>query len=209
MVIQRGQQWGSELVAPADVVVATTDSELADHIARGQKNIAVSDGDMWRTIGAHDRVVVPGEMATCLPIDVMKVEYHIDGKVVTALAVAHVVMRTTNFAGGWLRGEATVIANAQFLHRWDIAPRGHPNDGRVELTQVARAMGVRQRFSARSRLRTGTHIPHPYIKTQSVKSFVSNFAEESRQFLWIDRRPIGRVQKLSIEVVSDEAFLWM
>lgn len=209
MVIQRGQQWGSERVAPDGLVVASSDIELADHISRGQINIAVSDGDMWRTIGGRDRIVVPGEMAMCLPIDIMKVQYQVDGTVDTKLAVAHVVTRQSNVSGGWLRGEVTVVANAQFLHRWDIAPRGHPNDGRVELTQVARAMGVRQRVSARSRLRTGTHVPHPFIETRSVESFVNNFAEESQHVLWIDRRRIGRVQKLSIEVVSDEAFLWM
>ena len=209
MAIERGQQWGSQLVVPVDLVQASSDVELAEYIARGKKNIAVTDGDMWRTIGAGAQVVAAGEMAMCLPIDVMKVDYQIDGIATTKLAVAHVVTRESNTRGGWLRGEVSVIANAQFLDRWDIAPRGHPNDGRVELTQVNRAMGVRQRVAARPRLRTGTHIPHPLIETKSVKSFERCFAQESRQILWIDRQCIGRVQRLSIEVMSDEAFLWM
>ena len=210
MVIQRGQSWGSVGIAVDDLVWASSDAELAKHISAGRKDVAVSGGDMWRTIGSRSRRVLPGETAMCLPIDVMHVEYQtVSGDLLTKMAVANVVVRPANVRGGWLRGEISVVANAQFLRKWDVAPRGHPNDGRVELTQVSRAMGLRQRWSARSRLRTGTHLPHPLINAKSVPSFVTNFDEGSQQVLWIDQQRIGQVKSVTIEVISDAAFLWM
>ena len=210
MVIQRGQSWGSEGIAVHDLVWASSDVELAKHISAGRKDVAVSGGDMWRTIGSRSRRVLPGETAMCLPIDVMHVEYqNVTGDRLTKMAVANVVVRPANVRGGWLRGEISVVANAQFLRKWDVAPRGHPNDGRVELTQVSRAMGLRQRWAARSRLRTGTHLPHPLINAKSVPSFVTNFDEGSQQVLWIDQQRIGQVKNVTIEVISDAAFLWM
>jgi hypothetical protein len=70
-------------------------------------------------------------------------------------------------------------------------------------------MGMRQRWSARPRLRTGTHLPHPFIESKSVKSFVSSFDEGSHQILWIDQQRIGQVKNVTIQVISDAAFLWM
>lgn len=210
MVIKHGQDWGREAIAPSDLVLASSDAELATHVGDGKTNIVVTGGDMWRTIGADGRVVAIGESATCLPIDVLKVDYQLaDQSLVSKIAVANIVLRPMNFRGGWLRGSLTVVANAQFLGQWDVAPRGHPNDGRVEVTQVDRHMGVRQRLTARSRLSTGSHLPHPLIKTRSVKNFVCEGDELARHVLWLDGKYIGRVTKLSCEVSSDAAFLWM
>lgn len=213
MVIKHSQDWGREGVAPNDLVYAPTDSGLAACIGEGCQNVVVTGGDMWRTIGAETRVVVAGETATCLPIDVMKVEFQLEDEsdelFVSKIAVSHVVLRYANVRGGWLRGPLTVVANAQFLDDWDIAPRGHPNDGRVEITQVDRTMGVRQRMTARSRLGTGSHLPHPMIHTKSVKNFEWVCDHQSPQVLWVDRQRIGRVKSLTIDVCNDEAFLWM
>ena len=210
MVIERGESWGSEGVGVDGLVWASSDSELAKHISSGRKDIAVLGGDMWRTIGSSNRRVLSGETAMCLPIDVMHVEYQVgNGDIVTKMAVANVVVRPANLRGGWLRGEISVVANAQFLRKWDVAPRGHPNDGRVEVTKVSRDMGLRQRLSARPRLRTGTHLPHPLIETKSVKSFVTSLDEGSNQILWIDQQRIGQVKNVTVQVISDAAFLWM
>ena len=75
MVIRRGEDWGRVAIAPSDLVCASSDAELAAHVGDGKTNIVVTGGDMWRTIGADSRVVVSGESATSLPIDVMKVEF--------------------------------------------------------------------------------------------------------------------------------------
>ena len=214
-MIKHGQEWGSNSLAPDDLVVVTADAGLAKAISDGYRNITVAGGDMWRTIGAHSQTAVPGESARCLPIDVMDVHCQlVDGTMVSRIAVAHVVIRRSNIRGGWLRGPVTVIANAQFIGRWDVAPRGHPNDGRVEVTQVDPSMSLRQRLSARSRLKSGNHLPHPSISVRSIKEFEFEIndglaKDHARQNVWIDGQRIGRVKSLSLEVRSDHAFLWM
>jgi hypothetical protein len=64
-------------------------------------------------------------------------------------------------------GPATgiVIANGQHLRGLDLVPRGHPGDGRMEIHVYTLAPG--QRRGMRRRLPSGTHVPHPGIRTFS------------------------------------------
>jgi putative lipid kinase YegS-like protein len=65
----------------------------------------------------------------------------------------------------WWDGPATtvVIANGEFLRGADLVPRGHPGDGRLEVQVYA--LAPRARRAMRGRLATGTHLPHPSIRT--------------------------------------------
>ena len=54
-----------------------------------------------------------------------------DGRRLTA--VAHVVARG---GGPWWRGPIVAVMNADRLGRWDVAPRAHPNDGRLDVVEV-------------------------------------------------------------------------
>lgn len=62
-------------------------------------------------------------------------------------------------------GEATtvVVMNGQYLGGADLAPRGHPGDGRLEVQVYAMTAG--ERAAMRRRLPLGTHVPHPRILT--------------------------------------------
>jgi len=64
-------------------------------------------------------------------------------------------------------GSATtvVIANGQFLRGADVVPRGHPGDGRLEIQIYTVAPLARS--SVRHRLATGSHLPHPAIRSLS------------------------------------------
>ena len=83
-------------------------------------------------------------------------------------AVAHVLVRSPRRRGGMLRGAIIMVMNAEFMGTWDVAPRGHPNDGRVEIVSCTAALGVRQRLAARRRVGSAEHVPHPDIDTRSV-----------------------------------------
>lgn len=215
MAIRNGQEWGSDKLTPNDLVIVAADADLSHAISEGSRDFTLVGGDMWRTIGAKTERPIPGELAKCLPIDVIDVQCELfDGTKLSKYAAAHVVLRRASIRGGWLRGPATVIANAQFLGHWDVAPRGHPNDGRVEVTQVDPTMSLRQRLSARSRIKNGTHVPHPCLAVRSVKEFEFEVKGDSTkeyelQNVWIDGQHFGRVKSLSLEVRSDHAFLWM
>jgi len=60
-------------------------------------------------------------------------------------------------------GNATtvVVANGEYLRGCDVVPRGHPGDGRFEVQVYAVPSSQRRRL--RTRVRTGTHVPHPGI----------------------------------------------
>jgi diacylglycerol kinase family enzyme len=96
-------------------------------------------------------------------------------------------------------GEVVLAMNAEFLGRYDVAPRGHPNDGRVDVLRVDGAMGLRARLQARARARAGTHLPHPRI---SVSQAASCRIELSRpSVLWLDgvRWRASRTFELTVE----------
>ena len=44
---------------------------------------------------------------------------------------------------------------------WDVAPRGHPNDGRLDVLDAD--LPFDERLQVRARLEHGTHVPHPRI----------------------------------------------
>ena len=74
--------------------------------------------------------------------------------------------------------------NTDCRGRWDVAPRAHPNDGRVDVVEVAAAMGLRARWQARRRLPTGTHVPHPAIRTGRATERAWHF--DRPLGLWVD-----------------------
>jgi diacylglycerol kinase family enzyme len=96
--------------------------------------------------------------------------------------------------------------NVEFIGEWDIAPRGHPNDGRVEVVDVDASMSVRERLAARRRLPTGTHVPHPSIATKSVRSGSWQF--ERPVDVVVDGRRVDRASALSIDVLADAATVY-
>ena len=65
-----------------------------------------------------------------------------------------------------LHGRVVAVMNAQWIGRWDVAPKGHPNDGMVDVLDGN--LGLDDRLKVRSRLITGTHVPHPGIAQARV-----------------------------------------
>ncbi len=54
--------------------------------------------------------------------------------------------------------------NAQWIGSWDVAPRSHPNDGLLDRCEGD--LSLDDRWKARGRLPSGTHVPHPGIAEQ-------------------------------------------
>lgn len=186
-MIRKGQAWGVPAEVPADVVGVASDAELAHLLAvRPAAAVTLTGGDLHRTLG-RPAAVVAGATARLVPIDVLRCE--LDGE--PHVAVAHVVVRPTSRLAsrlgsqlgswsGWWHGPIHGVFNAEYLGRWDVAPRGHPNDGRAEVVEVDAAMTVRQRCQAWRRLPSGSHVPHPLIAS-SHRSSVE----------WVFERPLA------------------
>ncbi len=180
MTIRRGQPWGEQVQSPGFLRVVPTDRDARGWVlalresGREMQPLGLGGGDMAHTLGGGTPGRFPGRVMTA-PIDLLRVEA--DGR--TTWAVAHVVARR-----GWWRGEVWMAMNAQFLGQYDVAPRSHPNDGKVDVVHVHADMPLRARRQARERARTGTHLPHPQLR--ATQSAIATAMFEQPLVLWVD-----------------------
>jgi len=210
VTIGKGGAWGREVERPADLVVARDDADLAARLQRQRADatrapVAVRSGDLARTLGSAP---VDGRPTLNeLPIDMVTVRLgDVEAPDRSVPACAHVVICSPWWRGGWLRGRAVVVMNAEFIGHWDVAPRGHPNDGRVEVFEVDPRFGIRQRLAARRRARTATHVPHPLITTRSVRA--ADWSFESPMAVLADGVRVGVAREVAIAVVADAAVVY-
>ena len=195
MTIRRGEDWGvrGPLVDGASAV--STDAELAALVAAargvGLREAGLVGGDLCRTVaGRGDRDRLRTTEARRLPIDVGTVA--LDGGA-PRVFVAHVI------AGRRLRGPVMAAMNAQFYGRWDVAPRAHPNDGRLDVLEAQLRAG--DRWKAWRRLRLGAHVPHPRIVERRVTEAVVELAHAVP--VRIDGRPVGRARCIAVSCTPD------
>ena len=163
MTIERGQDWGRRVDRP-DELVEVADDAAAGALVTGLRRagrplppLGLLAGDLRRTLGRPDAVTA---------LDRQVSEFTVDLGVVTVAGeehwfVSHVVARRS-----WWRGEVVAAMNAEFLGAWDVAPRGHPNDGRLDLVRV-QDLSVSDRWKAWRRLPSGSYLPHPGIEVQA------------------------------------------
>lgn len=197
MTIRPGQAWGRTGTCPEGVVTVRTDRE-ASRLTRAAGRdgtepaaVVLSGGDLARTAGTgRGHEVAAGDECQLLPMD--RGEVLVDGEL--HHFVAHVVARRS-----WWRGPVLAIMNAQFLGDWDVAPRSHPNDGRLDVVEAD--LSLADRWKARSRLRSGTHVPHPGISVRRVTGAQFDLVPGTR--VWVDGEEIGTARTLSVRCVPD------
>lgn len=192
MTIRKGEAWGSEVARPTTVRVAHGDAELASWVAADPAgDYAVDGGDLHRTVGSPRSV---GVRSHRLPIDVLDVVTDRDRH----LAVAHVVIRRR-----WWRGRVVFVCNVGQVGRWNVAPRAHPNDGRFDVVDVSAAMRLRDRWEARRRLPTGTHVPHPAISMRSAAEWT--WSDPACAHVWVDGVDTGPATSVTVRIRPDAA----
>jgi len=189
MTIRPGQDWGTPTDLPPDVVDVITDADAAEQLAT-DRPVRLCGGDVWTSLGARTRQ----DGVRAFPIDLLRIDA--DGR--AFVAIAHVVARRS-----WWRGPVLAVMNVDRLGRWDVAPRAHPNDGRADVVEVAADMGLRARWQAKSRLSSGTHLPHPSLHNRRVTDETWTFDRPRR--LWVDGVARGTVRSLRVAVEPDGA----
>jgi len=197
VTIRKGEAWGGPGPLPDEGVVVRTDAEARHAVTEARRSrrppppLGLLGGDLARTCGATgDEARLRGPHAQRLPVDLGEVL--VDG--VLHVFVAHLVARRS-----WWRGPILAVMNAEFLGAWDVAPRSHPNDGRLDVLEADLPLG--DRWKARSRLRTGAHVPHPGIRERRTKALQLDLAPGTR--VWLDGECVGAARALSIRVVPD------
>ena len=192
MTIRKGEAWGSPGSLPDDAVVVSSDTgasaalELARKEGRPFPPLGLTGGDLCRTLGGT------GGLSTVVRCDLG--EALVDGRL--RYFVAHVVVRGRTL---W-RGSAVAVMNAQYIGAWDVAPRSHPGDGKLDVVEVAPSMSLSDRVKARRRLPLGTHVPHPAITTRQDPAV--QLDATGRRVL-LDGVALPPVKTLSIRVEGD------
>jgi hypothetical protein len=195
--IRKDEPWGAPGRLPRTGVVVRSDVEARAIVTAARRAgepippLGLLGGDLCATLGGTgDEARLRSDEAMQLPVDLGSVL--LDGRL--HWFVAHLVVRR-----GWWRGRVVAAMNAQFLGPWDVAPRGHPNDGRLDVFDAN--LPVDERLQVRSRLRTGTHVPHPRIEERHVSALQ---LELDRPLpVRLDGECLDPVRSLSIRVEPD------
>ena len=195
MTIRKGEEWGSPVSRPANLVWVATDAELAQLVEADPRGAyGLGGGDLSRSLGSPP---ARNDMQL-IPMDALQVR--VDEQ--EMLAVAHVVARN-----GWWRGALLGVLNCAYIGDSNVAPRAHPNDGHFDVIEVSDAMTIRQRWQARRRLPLGTHVPHPAIVLRTAESAVWSF-EQPRE-VCVDGVHRGRATRLEVAVAPDHFSIHM
>lgn len=208
MTIRPDEAWGRSVPRPVHLAMVDDDAALATMLAGARAGgdgppVGVRRGDMARTLGI-DPSAPSRDQVNELPIDL--VEVRLDDGAEVMIACAHVIARSPARRGSWWRGPVVMVMNAEFLGDWDVAPRGHPNDGRVEVFEADATMSIRQRVAARRRVRTASHVPHPKITKRSVRSATWTFPRVMT--ILVDGRRVGTATSVGITVLPDAAVVY-
>ncbi len=204
MTVERGRDWGERRTKPTDLILAASDRAAIEAIEAARRanrpipQIGLVGGDLWRTLGGPSAPDLrTATEATHATTDLGAVL--VDGRLHWFLA--HLVARRS-----WLRGRVVVVANAAFHGAWNLAPRAHPGDGRLDVLDAASSLGIGDRLKARRRLRSGTHLPHPAIRTRRVEAIQIDL--EPAADVYLDGRRLDRAHSLSVRVEKDAVPLW-
>ena len=211
--VRKGRPWGRAAGAPADVEIAGGDPELARSVTPGSDALLVAwrpgaGADLARAVG----LAPEGDRTTELAVDALSVRADDAPERVAVNAVVlgrppdrlgrlarrHHLEVTVDDRAVWSgRATTVVVANGQFVRAADLAPRGHPGDGRAEIQVYA--LGPGERAGMRRRLGTGTHVPHPAITERTGR--VVGVVARSPLPLEADGVAWGRARTLEVSVL--------
>ena len=190
MGVNRSEDWGALGLVPSDAWRAASNADLLELLGdlKSDSVVALTGGDLCRTLGGRGRAF-PGGEATLVDIDMG--EALVDGRL--HRFAAHLVVRPSRHPGRWW-----VAANAAHRGRWNVAPRAHPGDGLLDVLDASLSLG--DVVAAWRRLGSGVHVPHPAVRQERTTATQMSFGGSARA--WLDGRPIGPIDKLSLRVES-------
>ena len=197
MTVRKGEAWGGSGALGPDGVVVDDDAQAREVVEAARRSsqpippIGLLGGDLCRTLGGRgDRERLGSSDAFVAPVDIGSAL--VDGR--QHWFVAHLVARRS-----WWRGRVVAVMNAQWLGQWDVAPRSHPGDGRLDV--IDGDLSLRDRISARRRLLTGTHVPHADLLVSQTAAGRLHF--ERPMNVWLDGVDVGRASDVVYRVEPD------
>lgn len=201
--VEKGRGWGRTAPVPDDAVWVGSDAEAADIVRCCRRDgdqpppLVLTGGDLARTLGGKgDRARLERGDGTNVPIDLGAAL--IDGRL--DWFVAHLIARRS-----WWWGRVVAVCNAAFVGTWNIAPRAHPGDGRLDVIDGDPAWADRPRI--RRRLASGSHLPHPRISSRQVTAIQLDL--DPAVNVHLDGRLVGRCRVLSIRTEPAALDVWI
>lgn len=196
MTVEKGSAWGEAGPLPADGVLVSTDAEARAVVEEARRAggapppLGLVGGDLCRTLGGRgDRDRLRSRQAVRVPLDLGVAL--LDGR--RFVFVAHLVARRS-----WWWGPVVAVMNAQYIGPWDVAPRAHPGDGRLDVLDVSAAFGLGDRLRARRRLPSGTHVPHPGIARQHTTAWSTDLGRPTP--IWLDGERVTTARHVAVRV---------
>jgi hypothetical protein len=209
--LRHGEPWGEPASTAPDIDLAGDDADLAGLVGPPPPPLVrfrpSPSSDLARALGL--RAESPG--ATEVAIDALALDEPHDSSAVNAVIFGRPPDRLSRSARSarlrvvvdgrpWFDGRGTtlVVANGQFVRRADLVPRGHPGDGwaEVQVYELRRA----ERRPMRRRLPTGTHVPHPRIRTGRGRRIEVEVDGRALP-LEVDGRPQGGTRRLAVTLL--------
>lgn len=205
MVVRRGEDWGSDGIPSGSVPRAFDDGQIFDLLRTGHREFCVVSGDLARTLGSSSSM--PTAAFRRVPLDLIQITLRLDdGSIREVIAASHCFIRRSWWRGGVFTGKVLLICNAQYFRGLDVAPRGHPNDGKIEILEFSSQLGSRDRLKVFRRSRTGDHLPHPFIRFVQC---ASPTRVDTSGVVFVDGRKIGKAQVESCSPLPDMATAWI
>lgn len=196
MTIEKGKAWGAPGALPADGVVVRSDAEAravledARRAGRPFPPLGLLGGDLCRTLGGTgDEERLRSPYAVTFPVDLG--EALVDGRL--NLFVAHLVARDR------LWRHSFVAMNAQWVGEWNLGPRAHPGDAKLDTYQSTLALSDLPKV--RARLHHGTHLPHPGITQRRAQAVQVDLPRPLA--VTVDGTSVGRARSIAVRVEPD------
>jgi hypothetical protein len=207
--IARGEDWGVPGPLAPDAPVAPDDAALVAALGAGTgtgspqgppPEVGLTGGDLHRSLGSprHDEADLRAGRGIRFPMDLAAATLRpAGGPALRRRFCAHLV--AVEGGGALFRNRTVVVMNASFLGRDNLGPRAHPNDGRLDVTDGRLRWWDRRR--ARSRMPTGTHVPHPDLAVRRVRELAVEFARPAT--VRLDGVEVGTFTALEVVVEPD------
>lgn len=213
MSVRKGADWGAPgPLEPGSAVVATDRAIVEAVLApptpgtrswpADTPEIGLTGGDLHRTVGSpsHSASQLYQGAGMRLPVDIGEV--HIDASQTPRYFSAHLVCTSpgvTRRSRALFAGHTLVVMNAAFMGTANLAPRAHPGDGRLDVTEGS--LGLMDRIRAHRRLTTGTHVPHPGLAQRRTRQ--ARFEFDSPLLVHLDGEVLGEATQLDLRCIPD------